>query len=81
GLGAGAEQIEGGASGVSYPAVTISIGKRPGTDAMAIASQVETKLEALKGSLVPSEVTVSITRNYGETAAKKVASLLEHLLA
>jgi len=81
GLGAAAEQIEGGAAGVSYPAVTISVGKRSGTDAMAIASQVETKLEALKGSLVPSEVTVSITRNYGETAAKKVASLLEHLLA
>jgi multidrug efflux pump subunit AcrB len=79
-LGAAAKQTKGGMAGVSYPAVTISVGKRSGTDAMAIASQIETKVEALKGSLIPSEITVSTTRNYGETAAKKVASLLEHLL-
>ncbi|MTI86991.1 MAG: efflux RND transporter permease subunit [Balneolaceae bacterium] len=78
GVGAAGDK---GTPGVSYPAVTISIAKRSGTDAMAIASLIEEKTEALKGTLIPSEVTVSTTRNYGETAAKKVSSLLEHLLA
>ncbi len=76
GLGAGAD----GKDKQSYPAVTISVGKRSGTDAMAIASQIEKKVDALQGSLIPTEVTVTTTRNYGETAANKVASLLEHLL-
>jgi multidrug efflux pump subunit AcrB len=63
----------------TYPAVTISIAKRSGTDAMAIAEQIEKKVELLEGRLIPSEVNVTVTRNYGETAAHKVASLLEHL--
>jgi multidrug efflux pump subunit AcrB len=67
-------------AGAAYPAVTLSIAKRSGTDAMKIAEKVETKIEALEGALIPSEVNVTVTRNYGETAANKVASLLEHLL-
>ncbi|MFA5670545.1 MAG: efflux RND transporter permease subunit [Balneolaceae bacterium] len=67
-------------TGLNYPAVTISIAKRPGTDAMKIAGQVTSKLELLKGNLVPSEIQISETRNYGETASEKVTSLLTHLL-
>ena len=78
GLGAAAKNTEHSA-GVSFPAVTISIAKRSGTDAMLIASKVEAKVEALKGNLVPSEITITTTRNYGKTAAEKVTSLLEHL--
>ncbi len=66
--------------GETFPAVTISIAKRSGTDAMAIAKKINAKTDALKGKLIPSQIDVSVTRNYGETASQKVASLLEHLL-
>ncbi|MFH5833274.1 efflux RND transporter permease subunit [Halalkalibaculum sp. DA384] len=66
--------------GESYPAVTISVAKRSGADAMAIAEQIENKVDKLDGSLIPSDVHVTTTRNYGETASAKVFSLLEHLL-
>ena len=66
--------------GESFPAVTISVAKRSGADAMTIAEQVEDKVGKLEGSLIPSEVNVTTTRNYGETASDKVLSLLEHLL-
>ncbi|MGF1670029.1 MAG: efflux RND transporter permease subunit, partial [Balneolaceae bacterium] len=67
--------------GQAFPAVTLSIAKRPGTDAMTIASQILDKTDRLKGTLIPAEVEITVTRNYGETASKKVLSLLEHLLA
>ncbi|SMO55109.1 efflux RND transporter permease subunit [Fodinibius sediminis] len=66
--------------GTSYPAVTISVAKRSGADAMAIAEQIQRKVDNLDGSLIPSDVNVTTTRNYGETASAKVFSLLEHLL-
>ncbi|MGF1671152.1 MAG: efflux RND transporter permease subunit, partial [Balneolaceae bacterium] len=50
-------------------------------DAMTIASQILDKTDRLKGTLIPAEVEITVTRNYGETASKKVLSLLEHLLA
>jgi len=68
-------------AGQTFPAVTISVAKRPGTDAMTIASDILDKTEQLKGSLIPSDVQVTVTRNYGKTASQKVVSLLEHLLA
>ncbi|WP_372638610.1 efflux RND transporter permease subunit, partial [Fodinibius sp.] len=66
--------------GESYPAVTISIAKRSGADAMNIAEKIENKVGQLEGTLIPSDVNVTTTRNYGETASAKVFSLLEHLL-
>ena len=68
-------------AGEAFPAVTLSIAKRSGADAQYIANLVEQKVDKLDGSLLPAEVNLSITRNYGETAAAKVLSLLEHLLA
>ena len=67
-------------AGESYPAVTISVAKRSGADAMAIAEQIQRKVDKLDGSLIPADVNVTTTRNYGETASAKVFSLLEHLL-
>lgn len=63
-----------------YPAVTISVAKRRGADAMFIADQVLSKIELLKKDLIPSDVHVDVTRNYGATASDKVAELLLHLL-
>lgn len=62
-----------------YPAVTISIGKVKGADAMKISEKILTKIEQLKKTLIPNNVQVTVTRNYGETASDKVGELLMHL--
>jgi len=62
-----------------YPAVTLTVAKRKGADATVLADQVLAKVEDLKGALVPADITVTQTRNYGETATEKVFTLLEHL--
>ncbi|MBS2028121.1 MAG: efflux RND transporter permease subunit [Deltaproteobacteria bacterium] len=62
------------------PAVTISVAKRIGANATALAGQVDKKLETLHGTIVPRSVGVSVTRNYGETAGEKSTELIEHLL-
>ncbi len=63
-----------------YPAVTIAIAKRKGADAMKISDVILTKVEHLKKTLIPSDVHVEVTRNYGETASQKVSELLMHLM-
>ncbi len=62
------------------PAVTLSIAKRKGTNAIAIAEKVLEKVERLKGTLIPADVAVHTTRNYGETASEKSNELLLHML-
>ncbi len=62
------------------PAVTISIAKRPGANAISVARQVLKKVDTLKGYIIPSDVQVSITRNYGVTAEDKSNELLWHML-
>ena len=71
----------GAASGVGAeePAVTLSIAKRPGANAIAVADEVLRKVDTLRGTLIPSDVTVSVTRHYGETAAEKSNELLLHM--
>ncbi len=61
-------------------AVSITLSKRAGANATALAKRVEHKLESLRGGLVPRSVKVSVTRNYGETAGEKSNELIEHLL-
>jgi multidrug efflux pump subunit AcrB len=62
------------------PAVTISVAKRPGKNAVDIANQVIAKVNGLRGSVLPSDVAVTVTRNYGETAKEKSNDLLLHML-
>jgi multidrug efflux pump subunit AcrB len=62
-----------------YPAITLSIAKKKGADAMQISGKILAKVNHLKKDLIPSDVTVSTTRNYGETASEKVSELLFHL--
>ena len=66
--------------GRSYPAVTLSIAKRKGTNAIDVARRIEHKLELMRGTTVPSDLQMSVTRNYGETAAEKSNELLWHML-
>lgn len=68
------------AAGISYPAVTISVGKRQGADAMTITTQIDDMVEKLSGSVITSEIQIETTRNYGETATEKVSTLLIHLV-
>ncbi|MGQ7870142.1 efflux RND transporter permease subunit [Sunxiuqinia sp. sy24] len=63
-----------------YPAVTISIAKRRGADAMKVSDAILKKIDLLEKNLIPDDVQVDVTRNYGETASHKVAELLMHLL-
>jgi multidrug efflux pump subunit AcrB len=72
---ASAEKIQG-----LHNAVTISLAKKKGTNATLIAERVIEKVEHLKGYLIPEDVHVTVTRNYGETAREKSDELLEHML-
>ncbi len=62
-----------------YPAVTLSIAKVQGADAMQISEQILQRVEKLQDNLIPKDVKVEVTRNYGETASHKVNELLFHL--
>jgi multidrug efflux pump subunit AcrB len=70
-FGTGAGNEKAGSTATTQPAVTLSVSKRKGTNAITVADHVLEKVEALKGQLIPSDVNVSITRNYGETASEK----------
>ncbi|NVK53372.1 MAG: efflux RND transporter permease subunit [Flavobacteriaceae bacterium] len=63
-----------------YPAVTISVAKRKGADAMKLAEIITKKVAHLRKTLIPNDVYVEVTRNYGETASHKVSELLLHLI-
>jgi multidrug efflux pump subunit AcrB len=65
--------------GQSYPAVTLSIAKRTGTNAISLTETVGRKVETLRGYALPTDLQVSVTRNYGETAAHKSNELLWHM--
>lgn len=62
-----------------YPAVTLSIAKVKGADAMKISEQILNRVEKLEQNIIPDGVKVEVTRNYGETASEKVNELLFHL--
>ncbi len=63
----------------NYPAITLSIAKKRGADAMKLSEQILTKVEHIKKQLLPNEVQLTVSRNYGETASDKVSELLFHL--
>ena len=63
-----------------YPAVTISVAKKQGTDAMKVSNVILDKIEHLKKTLIPDGIHAEVTRNYGETASQKVSELLMHLI-
>jgi multidrug efflux pump subunit AcrB len=64
----------------AHPAVTIAVAKRKGANAITVSRLLEKKLDALRGVVLPRDLTLSITRNYGETAAEKSNELLFHML-
>jgi multidrug efflux pump subunit AcrB len=61
------------------PAVTLSIAKRPGTNAIVVADAVLAEVARLDGTVIPHDVEVTTTRNYGETSSEKSNELLLHM--
>ena len=65
--------------GTPEEAVTLTVAKRPGTNAVAVADAVLAHLETMKGTLIPEDVSVTTTRHYGNTAKEKANELLFHM--
>ncbi|MCU7827728.1 MAG: efflux RND transporter permease subunit [Candidatus Thiodiazotropha sp. (ex Myrtea sp. 'scaly one' KF741663)] len=69
-----ASDLEIKADGV--PAVTLAIAKKEGSNGVTVANAIKERIEHIKGSLIPGNVEVSVTRNYGQTADDKVSELI-----
>jgi multidrug efflux pump subunit AcrB len=77
---AGAEQAAAPApSGQVYPAVTLTVTKKPGENAVDVARGARVTVEALRNTVIPANIETTITRNYGETAAEKANKLIQKL--
>jgi len=74
------EQAEQQASANGAPAVTLAIAKKKGSNGVVVAQDVINKVNSLQGRIIPDNVKVDVTRNYGETAKQKVNGLLKKLL-
>ena len=68
-----------GGSGDPEAAVTLSIAKRPGANAVQVVADVLKKVEEQKGNLLPADLMVSVSRDYGATASDKSNELLLHM--
>ncbi len=66
-------------AGSSMPAVTITLAKRPGTNAVVVADAIKAKLQRLQAEAIPQGIQVSVTRDYGARANDAVSTLFEHL--
>ncbi|WP_031432875.1 efflux RND transporter permease subunit [Methylomarinum vadi] len=66
-------------AGEEREAVTLAIAKRKGSNAVSVAEDVLALAEELRGTLVPDDVLMTVSRNYGETADHKVNELVKHL--
>ncbi len=63
-----------------YPAITLSIAKKPGENAVDVAEQVIERVDQLRGVSVPDAINLDITRNYGATAEDKAQTLIKKLI-
>jgi multidrug efflux pump subunit AcrB len=66
--------------GVEQPAVTLTVSKKPGKNAVDIADNILERVEHLKGHVIPQGVEVTVTRNYGKTANDKANKLIQKLI-
>ncbi len=62
-----------------YPAVTLSLAKKDGSNAVSVAQSILKKLQSLQGIIIPHDVHIKITRDYGKTAESKVDDLIYSL--
>ncbi|MCL4745172.1 MAG: efflux RND transporter permease subunit, partial [Burkholderiaceae bacterium] len=76
----GAGAAAGAGQGGHQPAVTIAVSKKPGENAIDVATQVIERVELLRGTFIPDGVTLTVTRNYGVTANDKAMKLIQKLM-
>ncbi len=69
-----------GLQGHNHPAVTITVTKKPGENAVDVAFEARARLDQLKNTVIPDDVEIAITRNYGQTAADKANKLIQKLI-
>ena len=69
-----ARQADGSFS--TAPAVTVAVAKKRGTNGVDVASALLGELKSMQGTLIPPDVTVTLTRDYGATAQEKVSGLI-----
>ena len=67
-------------AGIDTPAVTLAIAKKPGTNAVELVRDLDAQVAQLRGTLLPSEIEVTKTRDYGFTANEKSNELIDHML-
>ncbi len=79
GAGVAAEGAARSAGAEALPAVTVSIAKHKGENAVSVVADVTRKIDSLRGSLLPGDVELSVTRDYGATASEKSNELLLHM--
>ena len=70
----------GGKQGAEYPAVTLTVTKKPGQNAVDVAARVLARAQQLQNTIIPDGVEMAVTRNYGETANDKALKLIQKLL-
>jgi multidrug efflux pump subunit AcrB len=78
-FGYGASHADMGKAGVEEAAVTLTVAKRKNTNAVVVVKQVLAKIETLRGSMIPDDVEITVTRDYGRTATEKSDELLFHM--
>ena len=66
-------------AGQTFPAVTITVTKKPGENAVDVAQNVRKRLDELQDAIIPSNLEMTITRDYGQTAAEKANKLIQKL--
>ena len=69
-----------GTPAAEYPAVTLAITKKPGENAIDVANAVMQRVDALRNTVIPGDVQVAETRNYGASANDKAQKLIQKLL-
>ncbi len=75
----GQDSASAGTPGQVYPAVTLTLTKKPGENAVTVAQNARERLDALRNSLIPANIDATITRDYGQTAAEKANKLIQKL--
>jgi multidrug efflux pump subunit AcrB len=61
------------------PAASLAIAKRGGANAVVVSQAILERVDSLRGRLIPPDVRVDVTRDYGATANDKANELLFHL--
>ncbi|NKE65055.1 efflux RND transporter permease subunit [Ramlibacter sp. RBP-2] len=67
------------AAGQVFPAVTLTVTKKPGENAVDVAQGARERIDSLRNAVIPANIEATITRDYGETAAEKANKLIQKL--